>query len=127
MASSLEPSIGWGCAGAALRGRLDAMDVTQGGSGGRNAWLTVAYAAAKVLLQKFSSLALEEGRRGIGLSIVRGILGGLNFIAGGASSVHLMLALSSRTARLGQASWTIGVGVVYWLLLHICGRRLTKP
>ncbi len=56
------------------------MDVTQGGSGGRNAWLTVAYAAAKVLLQKFSSQALEEGRRGIGLSIVRGILGGLNFI-----------------------------------------------
>jgi hypothetical protein len=92
----------------------------------RSAAMAGVYAAAKLLLMKLSSDAKTQSKnpKSISLALLRGVLGGLGFVSGGASALHVALVLSSRVARLGQAAWCFGSALVYWVVLHIVGRRL---
>lgn len=92
----------------------------------RNAGMVVAFAVGKLALTKISSDAKLQSKnpKSFSLALLRGILGGLSFVCGGASAFHLALVLSTKVARLGQTAWCFGSALVYWAVLHIVGRKL---
>ena len=91
----------------------------------RSVGLAVVFGLGKLLLMKLSADARVQGdTSSFSLALVRGVMGGANFVCGAASALQRGLALSSRVARLSRAGWTLGAALVYFVLLHLVGRKL---
>jgi len=91
----------------------------------RSAAMACVFGVSKLVLMKLSADARVQGdTRSFSLAVLRGAMGGANFVLGAASALQLGLALSSRVTRLSRAGWTLGVALVYFVLLHVLGRKL---
>lgn len=87
--------------------------------------LVVSLAAAKIVLQRLAAVARGE-RWSFAREVFSGIFAGLGFVAGAASAACLAWSLGSNRAKLGGPKGVAGVALLYFIVIHVVGRRLTR-
>jgi hypothetical protein len=90
-----------------------------------DAGLVVSFAVAKIVLQRLSAIA-QGNSWSLGGALLSGIFNGLGFITGAASAACLAFTLGSRRAKLGGTKGVMGVAMLFFVVMHIFGRKLTR-